>query len=495
MSEEAERGTSERPSEQSSPVSEEAERGTSERPSEQSVPVHDPVGSLGSIPPASIPPASGPPVSVPRRLSPLSPVVRGGIFLAATLAATWQRLLSGNLGIVGLFLLGVVVLGALAGVVSWLRTTYWIEGDELRIDTGVVSRQSRKIRIDRLQGVDVVQPVAARLFGVAEVRMDTAGADREGALRFVSLGEANRLRDELLRRRDTAQSSTEGPPPPEGAESWRAPEQVLAVLDLRTLLLSLLFAPATVLLLVGALAVVVAVSADGRGLVVTVLPAALASVLLQLRRLSGYYGFTVAAGESGLQVRRGLLERNTQSIALARVQGVVLTEPFLWRHWGWTRLDVSIAGYGTGGESDGAPAATTVLPVAERAAAFALARYLLHGDDETGLEVDPDAVELSAPPRQARWLDPVGRRFTGAGMGPDVVVSRTGRFTRRTHVARHARIQSLRLSQGPWQRRLGLADVHLDSPPGPTQVVWRHRSAVEALDLLQRARELGRASR
>ncbi len=39
----------------------------------------------------------------------------------------------------------------------------------------------------------------------------------------------------------------------------------------------------------------------------------------------------------------------------------------------------------------------------------------------------------------------------------------------RTHAVPYARVQSLRLGQGLWQRRLGLADVHVDSPPGPVK--------------------------
>ena len=76
--------------------------------------------------------------------------------------------------------------------------------------------------------------------------------------------------------------------------------------------------------------------------------------------------------------------------------------------------------------------------------------------------------------------DSIAYRFMGVGTSEHLVVSREGWFNRRTHVAPQARVQSLRISQGPWQRRLGLADVHVDSPPGPTTVRARHRDAAEA---------------
>ena len=110
--------------------------------------------------------------------------------------------------------------------------------------------------------------------------------------------------------------------------------------------------------------------------------------------------------------------------------------------------------------------------------------------------LDPEAVEVKPVPSRARWLDPVGYRFLGVGTDEHLVVSREGRFTRRTHAAPQARIQSVRITQGPVQRRLGLADVHLDSPPGPTTVRARSRDAAEARGLTlaaQQAVEIARA--
>src|SRR3712207_6118848 len=121
--------------------------------------------------------------------------------MVAVLGASWQQLIAERaVGTTGLILLGVLVAGAIYGTASWLRTRYWIDGAELRIDTGVVARQSRRIRIDRLQGVDIVQPLVARLFGLAELRLDVAGNDREGRLAFLPRAEAEELREVLLVR-------------------------------------------------------------------------------------------------------------------------------------------------------------------------------------------------------------------------------------------------------------------------------------------------------
>lgn len=429
-----------------------------------------------------------------RRLSPLTPLVRGAILVVAVAATTWDELLSGELGPVGLILVGVLAAGAVLGYASWLRTKYWIEDDELRVDTGVVYHQSRRIRIDRLQGIDIVQPFVARLFGLAELKLDVAGGDREGSLAFLPLAEAHQLRETLLARRDAVRRSATPESSGEStARDWAPPDHDIATLDLGTLLLSLLLSPETIALVaLSSLLGVLALLTEGFVLA-TSLPVVGGFALVQLRRLSAYHGFTVSQTAVGLQVRRGLLERNTQTIALLRVQGVVVSEPLMWRRAGWAKLDVSVAGYGNGGDSDGKPSATTVMPVAPRALIMELARHLLRGDDDVA--ADPDALVMTPPPRSARLLDPLARRFMAAGVGPDLVASREGWLTRRTHVVRHARVQSLRLSQGPVQRRLGLADLHVDSPPGPVHVRARHRASGEARALLEEEGALARAAR
>jgi putative membrane protein len=447
-----------------------------------------------------------------KRLSPLTPLVRSFIFVVVVVASTWDDLLRGDLGPIAWGLLAVLVAGAVFGAASWVRTKYWIEAEELRVDTGVISRQSRRIRVDRLQGIDIVQPFVARLFGLAELRMDVAGAGvGEGSLAYVTLAEAQQLRETLLARRDAVRAGRgeEGGPSagarsvlpaaspvagpagaPVGAPAGSRvgplgrpdpPEREIARLDLGTLLLSLLLSPETGALVLAALVVGGSFLAFGHlGALASVVPVVIGFALAQLRRLSAFYGFTVSQSPSGLQVRRGLFERNVQTIALARVQGVVVSEPLLWRGFGWARLDVAVAGYATSTAGDGKPSASTVMPVADRALVLALARTLLA---EAGAP-DPDEVVLTPPPERSRWAAPVGRRFMAGGVGGHLVVSREGILNRRTHVVPHARVQSLQVHQGPWQRRLRLADLQVDSPPGPVRARLRHRDAAQARELL-----------
>jgi putative membrane protein len=422
-----------------------------------------------------------------KRLSPLTPLVRSFLLVVAVLASSWDDVLRGDVGPLAWVLLGLLVAGAAYGAASWLRTKYWIEADELRVDTGVVSRQSRRIRVDRLQGIDIVQPFVARLFGLAEVKMDVAGGGpREGSLAFLPLKEAQALRETLLARRDAVRASRATP-----EETTPIAERVLAHLDLSTLLVSLVLSPEAVAFAVAALVVGGVLVAFGEvSGIAGVVPILGGFAITAFRRLSAYYGFTVAETSTGLQVRRGLFDRNVATITVARVQGVVVTEPWMWRGLGWARLDVAVAGY-AGSSGDGAPSASTVMPVADRALVLWLARRLLEGSGSP----DPAQVVLTGPPERARWVAPVRRRFLASGVGDALLVSREGMLTRRTHVVPHARVQSLRLKQGPWQRRWGLADLHVDSPPGPVTVRARHRDEAEARGLLDRANALARAHR
>ena len=414
-----------------------------------------------------------------RRLSPLTPVVRSFIVVVAAGATVLRDITRGDLGPTAAMFALLLLAGGAYGVASWVRTKFWIDADELRVDTGVLSRQSRRIRIDRLQGIDIVQPFVARLFGLAELRMDVAGGSaRQGSLAYLALSDARELKDLLLARRDAVREAAA--PDPAEAGDVAAPVQpatvadrVIARVDLQTLVLSILLSPETLSLAVFGVGLLVVFIASGTWLGVSAtVPVFLGMGVALFKRFSGNYGFTVSETPAGLQVRRGLFDLNTQTIALHRVQGIVVSEPVFWRALGWARLDVSIAGYGNGAGDEG-PSASTALPVGDRRLVMQLAVHVLRG-------TDPEQVALRPVPRRARWVAPVVHRALRTGTDERLVVSREGWLTRRTHAAPQARIQSLRITQGPWQRRLGLADVHVDSPPGPAKVRARHRDAAEA---------------
>lgn len=418
----------------------------------------------------------------PQRLSPLTPFVRGPILILAFIGASWDDLLldrNGDIGLTGIILGVLLVAGAAYGLVSWLVTKYWIDASELRIDTGVLFRQSRRIRIDRLQGVDIVQPLLARVFGLAELRFDTAGGEREGALAFLPHSRALALRRLLLERRDDLRG--------DATEPDVRPERVLARLDLGLLLASLALSTEMLWVLATIAALVAAYWLTGSFAIVGgIIPAVLALGIALVRRLTASYGFVVAESAEGLHVRRGLTSLSSQTINPARIQGLVLHEPLLWRRRGWARLEVSVAGYESG-QGDQAQASSMLMPVAPMEQVHELARHVLGRDVRT--------VPLVRPPARARWLAPLSAWTLALGQDADLLVSRRGFWVRRLDVVPLGRVQSVRLAQGPLRRRFALADVHVDSPPGPVRVFGALREPHDARSYLVGAVEGYRALR
>jgi putative membrane protein len=166
------------------------------------------------------------------------------------------------------------------------------------------------------------------------------------------------------------------------------------------------------------------------------------------------------------------------------VQAVRIVEPWLWRPKGWCRVDVNVAGYAGDGQSN----VNVLLPVAPLDEAYAVLRRVLP-------DVDVSAVRTYGVPRRARWCDPVSWQGNAAGADDKVFIARRGRFRREIDVVPHERVQSARLTQGPLQRRLGLATVHLDTSPGPVHPTAHHRDAQDARNLLDAEVELARRSR
>lgn len=416
-----------------------------------------------------------------RRLHPLTPFVRGWKYLAGLLAVGTSQGLDALLSARAApttsardiaTILGVLVAAALGAVflawLSWRTTRFGIDAGDLRIDSGVLNRQSRRIRLDRLQAVDVVRPLLARALGLAELRLEVAGgASTEAPLAYLSEQDAHVLRAELL-----ALAAGLGSDTPE------APQHPLhTVSGAKLLASSLLQLP----LLVGAvlaigLGVLTIAIGETRPLFFA-LPALASAATAFGRQFVANYNFTLADSPDGLRISRGLLETRAQTVPPGRVQAVKITEPLLWRRFpGWARLEVEIAGYSTGGS--GGAAAAVLLPVASRSECLALLAMVLPG-------ADLDAIATRGVPRRAGWLAPLSRRILAAGADDRYFVTRRGVLDLETAVLPHERIQSVRMQQGPIQRRLRLATVTLDTTPGPVTVVAEHRDAAEAWQLVQ----------
>lgn len=420
----------------------------------------------------------------PRRTSPLSPLVQAAPALPAAVlffigpgAAIVER--SGIpfvvLAVVGA-LIGYAVFVAVAWL-AWWRRTFWIDDDgDLRLDSGLIQRSARRLQLSRLQSVDIVAPFLARLVGLVEVRVEVAGAgDSRIVLRYLTRAEADALRGLILQV--TRAEESEDAPQSEALAQVPA-GRLLAGLLLRSVTAGLLLA--TILLLV-----VTSLSQGPAGLVLVIITGGL-PILSVVTEFLANYGFRVARTREGLRIQRGLLSTQSRTIPPDRVHAVSIVSPLLWRHWGWVRVTVTIAGVqGDEVRPD------VLIPIAPRDEALQLLAEVLP-------DVDVDALPFESAPSRARWRAPLTWRSLACAITPQVIATRSGRMTLRTSIAPHARVQSVRVTQGPWERRLGLASVHADVAPGPVDVAGRHLAekdvaalAPREVDEMRRARLRG----
>ncbi len=323
------------------------------------------------------------------RLHRITPLLKGWKALAVGLVILAQQrgddLIAGEArpgGTEVLVSLGLLVMLAVVSAVwaalSWRMTRYRVDGDVLQLHSGVLYRQQRQARLDRLQAVDVVQPLLGRMLGLSELKLEVAGgAGSDVKLSYLKDDDAERLRNELLARSAGVAY--------EGHEAPQAPETELVVVPLDRLVRSMVRSAGTVAGVVGVIGLGVAAAYEP-GALVGLVPMAIGVVSGYWGRFSRGFGFRVAASPDGLRLRHGLVESRAQTVPPGRVQAVQMTQTLLWRGKGWWRLQVNVAGYGAG--SDGQESAETVLlPVATEDEAFAvLSRILpdLGTDDPVG---------------------------------------------------------------------------------------------------------------
>jgi putative membrane protein len=424
-------------------------------------------------------------------VTPLVTMVRAIVPIAVFMFVMEGRAASQMIGVLGsggLLMLLVLAVGGFAWL-SWSRLTFFFDDDgDLRIHSGVITRNERRVQLSRLQSVDVTQPLIARIFGLAELRPEVAGASNESTkLRYLSLEDANQLRSELLARAAGSRASdVTSPDFPAEVGS----ETVLVQVPAPHLLASLALQPVNLVLLLlipvsGVIAAVTGQWALGfSGLLLLATP-----ILIVGGQFLNTFGFTVAESPDGLRLRFGLTSHRSQTVPPGRVQAVRIERPLMWKPWGWVRVVVNVAGT-TGGE-DANERPSVLLPVAPEALARIVLHRVLPGVDALG-------VELAEVPRSARWRSPLQWKQLGVGATSRVLVTRRGWLVPKWDVVPHARTQSVRVTQGPWQRRLGLASMHIDSTPGPVRITALHRAAdqVRALadaqaDRARQARRLG----
>jgi putative membrane protein len=416
-------------------------------------------------------------------------------------------------------------------LVGWWFKTYELGPAQLVVRDGILRRRERVVPYRRVQQIDVRRSLLMQVFGLAALRIETAGSQK-GTVTLALLGHdtAEGIRALVLSRRHgsgavtstapgAADADLHAPAPAEEPVCWIGGAQLAVAGATSTVavvfaVLAVLLAPAGVVAAVAVHPAYALVPAGAAMLGITV--ALIAAVI----HVITYADYRLAVSGDDLRLSYGVLDRQHVSMPRARVQRVSVTDNPLRRAVGLASVRVWSAAT-TGGDREGL-AGRLEIPILPRERVAALLPTLM-GDDawcppvltprpraalrrgvvrRVVLLAVPGFVTLVfSPPVGLAALAascaavPWGRlAHRRAGHATTAVVSAfaAGVMRHRIDVVPNTRVQSARTSASPFQRRTGLATIDLDIAG------TRHAPSLYDIDAANAAtlqQELPRASR
>ena len=114
-----------------------------------------------------------------------------------------------------IFLAVIVLTAWIVAKLTYKYYKYELQEDVIRIEHGIIWKRYSSIPYDRIQNVDILRGLLARIVGLSDLQIQTAGGASvasnygsftEGRLPALSPQVAEQLRDEILRRAKTARS-------------------------------------------------------------------------------------------------------------------------------------------------------------------------------------------------------------------------------------------------------------------------------------------------
>nr|WP_246189282.1 PH domain-containing protein [Pseudoxanthomonas kalamensis] len=438
--------------------------------------------------------------------------------LAALLFFGSRRGPGGDWALIGP-LIGVGVL-VLISVLRYFTYRYRIGRDSLTIREGWLHRSLREIPFARIHNVGLHQSLLHRLFGVAEVRLESAGGQKpEAEMRVLRLDEALAL--EASVRRQSRAGTVAGDDPHPAAQPAAQGHTLLSLSAAEIIRLGLVSNRGMIVFAAafGAawqffpddwmahlverfgrqlfgyashlqLSLVVAATA---ALLLLLLALALLRLLSVLLAFLQYHGFRLSESQHRLTVERGLLTRLRTSVARRRIQAWSLYEGFLHRRFKRRNLRIDTAVAEMQGQGDGR-ALKELAPIASPDACDALVRHLLPqaqwpcanwlpaargtawrlflpGAVFWLLLASALAIAFGQPlflllllwlPWSA-WSARQQARRIGYSVDEQLVAVRGGWWSRWWRFAEIDKLQALRLSRSPLDRRFGTASLWLDT--------------------------------
>ena len=415
-----------------------------------------------------------------------------------------QLIDSGYLVIGLLIALGVLLLLIALFYVSWRMHTFRVTAEVVEVKSGVLFRTHRKARLDRIQGVSVSRPLFARLFGAAKLDVEVAGQDANVQLSYLGTSASDLLRADILRLASGSRAASGSQPAGGGAASGSlverrvsellapelhpdvAPPESVVRMPVGRLIGSTLLSGSLVWLLV-LIAVVVTVvtlsltvSSEMVWILFTVVPITFGFGSYLVNRVIKFLRYSIAATPDGVRIGYGLFSTRNDTLPPGRIHSVAVSQNLAWRPADWWTVRVNRASRTTNSSGDGQAQqqSTVVLPVGTRDDVFRVLELLLPellgagGGDlrallEHGLTGKGGDDEFTTSPRRAAVLRWFSWRRNGFALFPGVALLRRGAIWRELAIVPTPRIQSVAVEQGPLERSLRLAGVHLHTVAGP----------------------------
>lgn len=463
-------------------------------------------------------------MSEPLRTAPASLVVgaigsiQNAIFPAA--AAAFGTGIGGSGLLVGLGVgLAATLIGTGFSYIGWRRTTYTIGAEDIRIESGILSRAARSVPYERIQDVSLEAKVLPRLLGLVAVKFETgAGGGEDLSLEYLSSTEGERLRQLVRERRDEEQAVQTGPiadANPEAPVAAPASEgEVLFAMGPGRLMRFGLFefSLAVFAVLFGALQyadnVVDIWDVDKwyawlkqqGSIVVTLGPyvqaagvlAAVAGLILIgmvtgiVRTFLRDWGFTLTLSPRGFRRQRGLLTRTDVVMPVHRVQALVIGTRILRYRFGWHSLSFVSLAQDDGDEShvvapfarmdEIAPVVAVSgfrLPAADTQWQRASKRHCTDGAVAEAILFVAAAIPVAMFAPLGFALIPLGLAVVVVGLNlyawefrrhaldQTQIFATTGLLSPTSRIATRLKLHSVEIAQGPLARLRGYATLHL----------------------------------
>ncbi|MGO1673440.1 MAG: PH domain-containing protein [Canibacter sp.] len=421
-------------------------------------------------------------------------------------------------------ILAVVGLVVLFSWISWRFTRFRVADGNVELRQGVLSRKQRRAPLTRIQGVNVQRPLLARILGLSVVDVQTADASGNVKLAYLSYKDAKSVRATLLQTAHVVQRGTPAASPPEttdtavdetstsslieedavlGAHPSGAPhgppqsgfeqqlndrvsefldtdidaealrKQSLVRVPAGRLIASTVTSTSSLVIAAGITAfIVLSIVMKQPAILTGVVPWIIIFFSMTLNNINKGWGFTFSPASGSVRIGSGLTSTTTDTVPLRRIHAIEVSQPILWRPFGWWRVRITTPGLDPSGSNVNTQR-SEALPVGKADDVVRVVLTILPG------LVDPEALQNDMQSRREGWITAVRRSWpltlwavrrvgtrmsigTEEGEAGHSLLLRGGILSRRISIIPVLRMQSVSIAYPLWHRVLGLArvDVH-----------------------------------